>query len=182
VLIIYNCFILKSLIKSNLEAHKPDQAIPERAHESSKRKRDDPSIQKSLNSSMKSMSQLSISQAAAPKKAKLSTVETLSSNTDMGSETNSQNFLLYKPSKYLKMPRRLLLHSIHLQLNCSLKKKKEQRFILARLTIMDQQFCLERLRDLYQTYFDLGLQHQVWSVSFSITTSIFMHLIASFEE
>ena len=63
----------------------PDQAVPERAHESSKRKRDDPSIQKSLNSSMKSMSQLSISQAAAPKKMKLSTVETLSSNTDMGS-------------------------------------------------------------------------------------------------
>ena len=47
-----------------------DQAIPEQTHTSSKRKRDDQSIQKSLNSSMKSMSQLSISQAAVPKKTK----------------------------------------------------------------------------------------------------------------
>jgi len=110
---------------------------------------------------MKSMSQLSISQAAGRKKAKLSTVETMSPNTGMGSQTNSQNILLYKPSKYLKMPRRLLLHSLHLQLKCSLKKKKEQRFILSRLTIIDQQFCLEQIRDLYQTYFNFGLQHQI---------------------
>ncbi len=45
-----------------------DQAIPEQAHESRKRKRDDQSIQNSLNSSTKSMSQLSISQAAVSKK------------------------------------------------------------------------------------------------------------------
>jgi hypothetical protein len=100
----------------------------------------------------------------------------------MGSQTNSQNYMLYKPSKYLKMPRRLLLHSLHLQLKCSLKKKKEQRFILSRLTIIDQQFCLEQIRDLYQTYFDLGLQHEVRPVSFSSISSIFMPLIALFEE
>ncbi len=86
------------------------------------------------------MSQLSISQAAVPKKTKRSTVETMFSNTDMGSQINSQNYTLYKASKYLKMSRRLLLHSLHLQLNCPLKKKKEQRFILSRLTIIDQQF------------------------------------------
>ncbi len=46
-----------------------DQTIPaQQAHQSRKRKRDDQSIQKSLNSSTKSMSQLSISQAAVPKK------------------------------------------------------------------------------------------------------------------
>ncbi len=96
-----------------------------------------------------------------------STLETMSSNTDIGSQINSQNYMLYKPSKYLKMPRRLLLYSIHLQLNYPLKKKKEQRFVLLRLTIVDQQFCLEQIRYLYQTYF-------------SIITSIFMHLIGSF--
>ena len=127
---------------------------------------------------MKSISQLSISQTGVPKKVKISTIQTMSSNTDTDSQTNSQNYMLYKPSKYLKMPRRILLHSLHLQLNCPLKKKKEQRFILARLTIIDQQFCLERLRKLYQTYFDLGLQHQVWPVSFSINTTIFLPLIA----
>ncbi len=103
------------------------------------------------------------------------------SNTDIGSQINSQNYMLYKPSKYLKMPRRLLLYSLHLQLNCPLNKKKEQRFVLSRLKIVDQQFCLEQTRYLYQTYFDLDLQQEVWPVSFSIITSIFMNIIASFQ-
>ena len=71
-----------------------DQAIPERTHESSKRKRDDPSIEKSLNSSMKSISQLSISQTGVPKKVKISTIQTMSSNTDTDSQTNSKNYML----------------------------------------------------------------------------------------
>jgi hypothetical protein len=62
-----------------------------------------------------------------------------------------------------------------------LKKKKEQRFVLSRLKIVDQQFSLEQIRYLYQTYLDLGLQQQVWPVSFSIIASIFMPLIASFQ-
>jgi hypothetical protein len=107
------------------------------------------------------MSQLSISQAAVPKKTKLSPVETMSSNNEISTQTNSQNYTLYKPSKYLKMPRRLLLHSLHLQLNCPLKKKKEQDFVLSRLTIIEQQFCLEQIRNLYQTYLDLGSQQKV---------------------
>jgi hypothetical protein len=127
------------------------------------------------------MSQLSISQEAVPKKTKRSTVETMSSNNAISTQTSSQNCILYKPSKYLKMPRRLLLHSLHLQLNCSLKKKKEQSFILSRLKTIDQQFCLEQIRSLHQTYFDLGSQQKLWPVSFSIITSIFMPLIASFQ-
>jgi hypothetical protein len=158
-----------------------DQAIPEQAHESHKRKRDDQSTQKTLNDSMKSMSQLSISQEAVRKKTKRSTVETMSSNNAISTQINSQHYTLYKPSKYLKMSRRLLLHSLHLQLNCPLKKKKEQRFVLSRLKIVDQQFSLEQIRYLYQTYLDLGLQQQVWPVSFSIIASIFMPLIASFQ-
>ena len=81
-----------------------DQTIPEQTHESLKRKRVDLSIQKSFNSSKQ--------------------LRTMSSNTE-GSQINSQNYTLYKPSKYLKMPRTLLLHSLHLQLNCPLKRKKE---------------------------------------------------------
>ena len=76
------------------------------------------------------------------------------------------------------MPRRLFRHSLLRKLNCPLKKKKEQHLILSRLTIIDQQFYLERIRDLYQTYFDLGLQHQVWLVSFRIITSLLMSLIS----
>ena len=135
--------------------------------ESNKRKRDDlASTQKSLNDSMKSMSQLSISQVAAAKKLKHAPTETTSTNQEITSEVDAHDFNLYKPSKYLRMPRRLLLHSLHLQLNCPLKKKQEQRFILARLKTIDQQFCLEQLRSLYQTYFDFGVQHQLWLVSF----------------
>jgi hypothetical protein len=79
------------------------------------------------------------------------------------------------------MSRRLLLHSLHLQLNCPLKKKKEQRSVLSRLKIVDQQFFLEQICYLYQTYLDLGLQQQVWLVSFSILTSICMPPITSFQ-
>jgi hypothetical protein len=86
------------------------------------------------------MSELSISQEAVSKKTKRSTVETMFSNTDIGSQMNSKHYTLYQPPKYLKMPRRLLLHSLHLQLSCPLKKKKEQRFVLSRLKIVDQQF------------------------------------------
>jgi hypothetical protein len=102
------------------------------------------------------------------------------SNNEISTQTNSQNYTLYKPSKYLKMPRRLLLHSLHLQLNCPLKKKKEQRFVLSLLTIIDQEFCLEQILGLYQSYFNLSLQQQVWPVSYSTLTSIFMPPIASF--
>jgi hypothetical protein len=79
-------------------------------------------------------------------------------------ETSKRNFLLepcfactlHKFSKYLKMPRRLLINSLHVQLNYLLKKKKEQNFILSRLRLFDEQFCLDQIRYLYQVYFDLG--------------------------
>jgi len=146
-----------------------DQIVHEQNKISNKRKRD-LSQQHLLNSSMKSMSQLSVSEEGGRlKKIKKSTDETKSSDNDISTQSNYDNYTRYKPSKYLKMPRRLLLHSLHLQLNCSLKKKKEQNFLLSRLKIFDQQFCLDQIRYLYQTYFDLGLQHQIWPVSFNKT-------------
>ena len=139
-----------------------DRAILEQTHESNKRKRDDlASAQKSLDSSMKSISQLSISQAVVTKKSKYSTTATTPTIYEATPEADAHDNSLYKPSKYLRIPRRLLRHSLHLQLNCPLKKKREQRFILARLKTIDQQFCLEQLRSLYQTYFDFDVQHQL---------------------
>ena len=129
---------------------------------------------------MKSMSQLSISQEAASKKIKRLSDDTMlpSLNNENSSSSNNQfnqdNYTLYKPSKYLKMPRKLLLQSLRLQLNYALKKKKEQCFILSRVAIIDQQFCLDQIRSLYQTYFDLGLQYQVWLVSFKIVLSMYI--------
>ena len=100
--------------------------------------------------------------------------EANSSKSDRLSQSNRDNIVLYKPSRYLKMPQKLLLHSLRLQLNHRLKKKKEQRFILLRLEILDQQFYLDQIRSLYQTYFDLGLQHQMWPVSIKIILFIYM--------
>ena len=119
------------------------------------------------------MSQLSISQEVVCKKMKHSLVETASSNEEMKDQVSSLEFTVYKPSKYLKMPRKLLLHSLHLQLNCSLKKATAQRFILTRVRMIDQQFYLEQSRYLYQTYLNLGLQHHVWPVGFLIIISFF---------
>jgi hypothetical protein len=120
---------------------------------------------------MKSMSQLSLSQGAS-KKLKNSTHKIMSMSDNESNQSNQVNITFYKPSKYLKMPRKLLLHSLRLQLNYPLKKKKEQKFILARLTTIDQQFCLDQIRYLYQIYFDQGSQHQTWPVSFKIILNI----------
>jgi hypothetical protein len=152
-----------------------DQIIHEQIKEANKRKRDQ-SQQNLLNSSVKSMSQLSISQeATVSKKMKKSTNETISSNGDNNNQSNeNNNIILYKPSKYLRMPRKLLLHSLRLQLKYSLKKKKEQKFILSRLVIIDRQFCLEQICYLYQTFFDQGAQHQIWPVSFNLVLSTYI--------
>jgi hypothetical protein len=109
------------------------------------------------------------SQPAVSKKTKRSPIETttMSSNNEISTATSSLSHVLDKPSKYLKMPRRLLLHSLHLQLNCSLKKKKEQRFILSRLRIIDQQFYFKQIRYLYKNYFDLGSKQQMLRTIFS---------------
>ncbi|CAF4122159.1 unnamed protein product [Rotaria magnacalcarata] len=47
-----------------------------------------------------------------------------------------------------------LLHSLRLQLNCSIKRKKEQRFTLSRLELFDKLFCLHQIHHLYQKYLD----------------------------
>jgi hypothetical protein len=144
--------------------------IHEQIHETNKRKRVLSTQHFIDDSPIKSMSQLSISQEGPSKKLKNSTTdETVFSNNDNSNQSNQHHCILYKLSKYLKMPRRLLLHSLHLQLNYRLKwKNKEQRFIISRLELFDRQFCLDQIHYLYQTYFNLGLQHEMWPVSFKI--------------
>jgi hypothetical protein len=127
------------------------------------------------------MSQLSISQGES-KKMKNSTQETRPSNDNQSNQLTQTNHTSYKPSKYLKMPRKLLLHSLRLQLNHPLKKKKEQNFILSRLKIVDQQFCLDQIRHLYQTYCDLGLQHKIWPVSLKFIPSTYKFRFVLFLE
>ena len=108
--------------------------INEQTKQSKKRKRDI-SQQDLMNSSVKSLSQLSISQEAR-KKPKTATQDKMSIDSD-NSHLNQDTYILYKPSKYLKMPRKLLLHSLRLQLNYPLQKKKGESFILSPLRILD---------------------------------------------
>jgi hypothetical protein len=147
-----------------------DQTANNQIKKSTKRKRDR-SEQNLINSSIKSLSQLSITPAVS-KKAKNSTQQTILSIDNYSNHSSQENLTFYKPSKYLKMPRKLLLHSLRLQLNHRLKKKKEQGFMVSRLQIVDQQFCLDQIRHLYQTYFDLGLKSQVWPVSLKFSLSV----------
>ena len=77
---------------------------------------------------MKFMSQFSISQAVLTKKSKRSTAaETTSTDQEVASEATTQDYTLNKPSKHLRMLRSLLLHSLHLQLNFPLNKKKKKK-------------------------------------------------------
>jgi hypothetical protein len=147
-----------------------DQTINNQTKQQSNKRKRDLSIKDSINNSIKSLSQLSISQETS-KKMKNSTQETTVSIDHNSNHSNQEDITLYKRSKYLRMPRKLLLHSLRLQLKCSLKKKKEQKFILSRLTAIDQQFYLDQICYLYQTFFDQGLQHQIWPVSFKIVLS-----------
>jgi hypothetical protein len=138
--------------------------ISEQSHQTHKRKRDNLSIENLSNISTKSMSQLSIASLTVTKKIKHSTTIPHSMDHPTDDETNSLHITFYKASKYLKMPRRFLLHSLHLQLHCRLKRK-EAIFVLSRLNILDQQFCVEQIHSLYQVYADIGSTNHVWLVS-----------------
>jgi hypothetical protein len=146
-----------------------DQKLYNQIKQSIKRKRDQ-SQQDLFNDSIKTISQLSISQEAS-KKVKNSLNETMLSDDNNSNQSSQVNITSYRPSKYLKMPRKLPLHSLRLQLNCSLKKKNEQGFLLSRLQIIDQ------IHYLYQTYFDLGLQHASWAVSLKIFLYISINIL-----
>ena len=74
---------------------------------------------------------------------------------------------MFSVSKYFQMPKKLLLHSLRLQLNYPLKKRKDKSFILSRLRLLDEQFCLRMDQYLNQSHFDNadGSHDKIWPVS-----------------
>ena len=64
-----------------------------------------------------------ISQEAS-KKANNSTNETILSNDNISDRSSQGNCTLHKSSKYLKMPRKLLLHSITSPIELSFEEKE----------------------------------------------------------
>lgn len=160
------CFTIEKRSHVISESCQNDHTVHEQPKQFNKRKRIDQSKENLLESSIKSMSQLSISQQA------LKRIEHSTSNDKF----NQNEIIFYKPSRYLKMSRKLLLHSLRLQLRCSLKKKKEQKFIFEQTTVMDRQFCLNQLYLLYQRFYSQGEQHQVWLVSMLLRFSFDLNI------
>lgn len=124
----------------------------------------DQSASHSVTESMKSLSQLSISQQSSNKQLNEMTQQCSPMDEALCDMANV-DLHLHKYSKYLKMPRRLLLQSLRLQLDYRLTKKISQNYVLCRLKLLDEHFCADRIRHLYQSYLDLGFQDQTWKVS-----------------
>ena len=143
----------------DVEDHHPHEL----ESKTTKRKRDDRSSQLSMADSIRSLSQLSLSQRS--RKRQRTTSEESSSMVDNLSDVTTIDLKLEKFSKYLKMPRNLLLRSLQPQLNYRVKRKDEQNYLLQRLQLIDEHFCVDLIRYLYQSYWDLGSSVQMWPVS-----------------
>ncbi|CAF3410459.1 unnamed protein product [Rotaria socialis] len=68
----------------------------------------------------------------------------------------------YRQPMYLTRSSSILYEILNKTLNYSLKKKDEKQFINVRLQLLDQQYCLEKDRQLWQSYLDIGLQQHLW--------------------
>ena len=158
---------------------KNEQSIAvDHSRQSTKRKRDQSQLSL-VSESAKSLSQLSLSrqkptESTMTKKKKKSDHIVNASSDNEHRQTKDKIFTFNKSSKYLKMPKKLLLHSLRQQLNHPIKIKKEQSFVLARLQLLDHQFCLDQVRYLYQSFFDQGRRVQMWPVSIRQSDRIFV--------
>ena len=74
-------------------------------------------------------------------------------------------FFCIRLSKYLKMPYKLLHHTLCLKLQHTLIKNKERLFVLSRLRLFDELCYMETLLKLWQDYYKIGDRHQLWPVS-----------------
>ncbi|CAF1241717.1 unnamed protein product [Rotaria sordida] len=68
----------------------------------------------------------------------------------------------YRTPKYLKIFPNLLFQILRIQLKHGLKKAKERKYIHDRLQLFDRQYRLQCHRNLWQSYFTLGSEHQLW--------------------
>ena len=67
-------------------------------------------------------------------------------------------YLIRSPMAIIKMLTNII--------NCNFKKKEEQLFIYHRLDLLDKDYYLQVHLQLWQSYFDIGIQQHRWPVSF----------------
>ncbi|CAF4306187.1 unnamed protein product [Rotaria sp. Silwood2] len=77
----------------------------------------------------------------------------------------AKNYALFRKSKYLKVKSSVLLRTLRLHLKHRLQTSNERKFVLTRLKLFDQRYCVTLWRDLWQFYFDFGIKHSVWPES-----------------
>ena len=67
---------------------------------------------------------------------------------------------------YLKRSPMIIIKMLTKILNHNFKKKEEQLFICHRLDLLDKHNYLQVHHQLWQSYFDIGIQQHRWPVSF----------------
>ncbi|CAF4887223.1 unnamed protein product, partial [Rotaria socialis] len=133
-----------------------------------KRKRDISSQQLSSAIDLtipKTTSSISIAQSSSKKMKNIS--EIMDNNSIINRNNNDINkHINYRQPMYLTRSSSILYQILNKALNYSLKKKDEKQFINVRLQLLDQQYCLEMDRQLWQSYLDIGLQQHLWPDQF----------------
>ncbi|CAM4828906.1 unnamed protein product [Rotaria magnacalcarata] len=130
----------------------------------SKRKRDISSQQLSPTIDLtrpKRTNSISIAQSSSKKMKNIS--EIMDNNSIINRNNNDTNkHINYRQPMYLTRSSSILYRILNKTLNYSLKKKDEKQFINVRLQLLDQQYCLEMDRQLWQSDLDIGLQQHLW--------------------
>ncbi|CAF1651512.1 unnamed protein product, partial [Adineta ricciae] len=93
-----------------------------------------------------------VNQPSAKKSKKLHVSTTVLSKK----ETNK------KLPQYLKKAPNILVQNLRLQLKKKLNKFTHKQFVYQRLRLLDQQYRLDRHRNLWQSYLIIGSEHQLW--------------------
>ncbi|CAF4124658.1 unnamed protein product, partial [Adineta steineri] len=138
----------RSTTNSNIEltSRKTNQSQPITATTTTtnvfKRKRDISSQQLS-----KTTSSISIVQPSSKKMT-----------TDINVNSN------YRCPMYLTRSSSILCQILNKTLNYTLKNKDEKKSLHIQLELLDQQYCLEKDQELWQSYLDIGLQQCLWPV------------------
>ncbi|CAF4200622.1 unnamed protein product, partial [Rotaria magnacalcarata] len=104
---------------------------------------------------------ISIAQSSSKKMKNIS--EIMDNNSIINRNNNDTNkHINYRQPMYLTRSSSILYRILNKTLNYSLKKKDEKQFINVRLQLLDQQYCLEMDRQLWQSDLDIGLQQHLW--------------------
>ncbi|CAF1678614.1 unnamed protein product, partial [Rotaria magnacalcarata] len=123
-----------------------------------KRKRDISLQDIKLNTGIpKSTSSISITQ---PKLKKLKKRTHL--NIPLTTIMNNAAYQRYRRPMYLIRSPMIIIKMLNNIINCNFKKKEEKIFLCHRLDLLDKHYYLQVYQQLWQSYFDIGIQQHRW--------------------